>query len=159
MHFCEWLEHTALITAITNSLVISTIVEVLHYFSLFLLVGPILIVDLRLMGLAARRRNAAELAGDLFALMWAGMALNFLTGFLLFAGDATTFYGNHVFHFKLAVILVAVIFSIIVQWNAGRWGRLPAVPVQGKFLAFVSLALWIGSILAAVEVPSLTSVG
>jgi len=159
MRFCEWLEHTALITAITNSLVLATIVEVLHYFSLFLLVGPILIVDLRLMGLAARRRNVAQLAADLFPLMWAGMALNFLTGFLLFAVDATTFYGNHVFHFKLAVILVAVVFGVVVQWNAKRWGESPAVPVLGRFLAFVSLVLWIGSILAAVEVPSLTSVG
>ena len=159
MRFCELLEHTALITAITNSLVISTIVEVLHYFSLFLLVGSILIVDLRLLGLAARRRNAAEVADEMFSLMWAGLVLNFATGFLLFAGDATTFYGNRVFHIKLAVILLAVIFGGIVQWGSGRWGRLPAIPIGAKIIAFISLALWIASILAAVEVPSLTSVG
>ncbi|MBZ5502178.1 MAG: hypothetical protein LAN59_08030 [Acidobacteriia bacterium] len=159
MRFCEWLEHTALITAINNSLVLATIVEVLHYFSLFLLVGSILIVDLRLLGLAARRRNAAEVADEMFSLMWAGLVLNFATGFLLFAGDATTFYGNRVFHIKLAVILLAVIVGVIVQWGAARWGRLPAVPSGAKLLAFVSLALWIASILAAVEVPSLTSVG
>lgn len=159
MPFCDWLEHTALITAITNSLVMSTIIEVVHYFSLFLLVGPILIVDLRLLGLAARRHNATELAGELFPLMWAGLALNFVSGFLLFASDATTFYGNHVFYLKLFVILLAVIFGVIVQCGAGRWGRLPAIPGTARLLAFISLALWIASILAAVEVPSLTSVG
>jgi len=159
MRFCEWLEHTALITAITNSLLMSTIVEVVHYFSLFLLVGPVLIVDLRLMGLAARRRKAGELAGELFPLMWAGLALNFLSGFLMFAGDATTFYGNRVFHFKLAVILLAVILGVVVERGAGRWGQLPVMPVGARLLALVSLALWIASILAAVEVPSLTSVG
>ena len=159
MRFCEWLEHTALITAITNSLLMSTIVEIAHYFSLFLLVGPILIVDLRLLGLAARRLDIHELAGEMFPLMWTGLALNFLSGFLMFAGDATTFYGNRVFHFKLAVILLAVILGVVVEQGSGRWGQLPVMPVRARFLALVSLALWIGAILAAVEVPSLTSVG
>jgi hypothetical protein len=35
---------------------------------------------------------------------------------------------------------------------------LPAVPTAAKFVALVSLVLWIGVILAAVEVPHLTYV-
>ena len=130
-----------------------------HYFSLFLLVGSIVLIDLRILGLAARRRNATQFAEELFPWMWTGLVLNFLSGFLLFAGDAATFYVNWVFHIKLAVILLAVIFGVIVQWNVGKWDRPPAIPVSAKVLAFVSLALWIGSILASVEVPALTSVG
>jgi uncharacterized membrane protein len=159
MRFCHWLSQTWLIAWIANSVVMSTLVELTHYFSLFLLVGSIVIVDLRIMGLAARRRNATQLAGDLFPLMWAGLVLNFLSGFLLFAGDAATFWVNWVFHIKLTVVLVAVIFGIIVQWNVPRWDRPSGIPIGAKLLAFVSLVLWIGSILAAVEVPALTSVG
>jgi uncharacterized membrane protein len=159
MHFCMWLEHTAFITWLSNSVVISTFIEVLHYFSLFLLVGSIVLVDLRIMGVAARKRNATELAQDLFPVMWTGLALNFLSGFFLFAGDAAAFYFNWVFHIKLIVILVAVIFGIIVQANVRKWDRSTGMPVGAKLLAFVSLALWIGSILASVEVPALTSVG
>jgi uncharacterized membrane protein len=159
MHFCMWLEHTAFITWLSNSVVMSTFIEVLHYFSLFLLVGSIVLVDLRIMGVAARKRNATELAQDLFPVMWTGLALNFLSGFFLFAGDAAAFYFNWVFHIKLVVILVAVIFGIIVQANVRKWDRPTGIPVGAKLLAFVSLALWIGSILASVEVPALTSVG
>jgi hypothetical protein len=159
MHFCEWLQHSALIFRVTNSILLSTMVEVVHYFSLFLLVGSISIVDLRVLGLAARRRNAAELAHELFPLMWSGLALNFLSGFLLFAGDATTLFDNRVFRVKLAVILLAVIFGAIVQGGVGRWYRLPCLPARARLFALVSLTLWIGSILAAVELPSLTSVG
>jgi hypothetical protein len=159
MRFCHWLSQTWFISWITNSVVMSTLVELTHYFSLFLLVGSIVIVDLRIMGLAARRRNPTHLAGDLFPLMWAGLALNFLSGFLLFAGDAATFFVNWVFHIKLAVILLAVILGIIVQWNVPRWDRPSGIPIGARLLAFVSLVLWIGSILAAVEVPALTSVG
>jgi uncharacterized membrane protein len=159
MRFCHWLSQTWFIAWITNSVVMSTIVELTHYFSLFLLVGSIVIVDLRIMGLAARRRSPTQLADDLFPLMWTGLALNFLSGFLLFAGDAPTFWVNWVFHIKLTVVLIAVIFGIIVQWNVRRWDRPSGIPIGAKLLAFVSLALWIGSILAAVEVPALTSVG
>jgi len=116
-------------------------------------------VDLRLIGVAAKRRNATELADDLFPIMWVGLALNFLSGFILFAGGAPDFYGNHVFYFKLGIILVAVILGIIVQANVKKWDRPTGIPLGAKMLAFVSLALWIGSILAAVEVPALTGVG
>jgi hypothetical protein len=159
MHFCHWLEHTSFIVWVSNSIVASTIVELTHYFSLFLLVGSIVLVDLRILGLAARQHNATEFASELFPWMWTGLALNFLSGFLLFAGDATTFYVNWVFHIKLIVILLAVIFGVIVQSNVSKWDRPPSIPVGAKVLAFVSLALWIGSILASVEVPALTSVG
>jgi uncharacterized membrane protein len=159
MHFCVWLQHTAFITWVSNSVVMATFIEVLHYFSLFLLVGSIVVVDLRILGVAARRRNATELAQDLFPVMWTGLALNFLSGFLLFAGDAPTFYTNWVFHIKLTVILVAVIFGIIVQSNVQKWDRPAGIPIGAKLVALISLALWIGSILAAVEVPALTSVG
>jgi len=160
MRFCNWLEHTPFIVWVSNSVIASTIVELTHYFSLFLLVGSIVVVDLRIMGLAARKRSATQLADELFPWMWTGLALNFLSGFLLFAGDAKTFYVNWVFHIKLTVILIAVVFGIFVQWGVRRWDRPPAsMPIGAKLLAFVSLALWIGSILAAVEVPALTSVG
>jgi uncharacterized membrane protein SirB2 len=159
MHFSLWLAHTTLIRWLNDSVVISTFVEVLHYFSMFLLVGSIVLVDLRLIGVAAKRRNATELANDLFPIMWVGLALNSLSGFILYAGGAPDYYGNRWFYLKLAVILAAVIFGIIVQTNVKKWDRPTGVPVSAKLLAFVSLALWIVSIWAAVEVPALTGVG
>jgi uncharacterized membrane protein len=159
MHFFLWLQHSAFITWLSNSVVMATFIEVLHYFSLFLLVGSIVLVDLRVMGIAARKRNATELAQDLFPVMWTGLALNFVSGFILFLGDAAAFYYNWVFHIKLTVILAAVVFGIIVQANVRRWDRPTGIPTGAKLLALISLVLWIGSILASVEVPALTSVG
>ncbi|HTW24822.1 MAG TPA: DUF6644 family protein [Candidatus Baltobacteraceae bacterium] len=159
MHFLLWLQHSSFVTWLSNSVVMATFIEVLHYFSMFLLVGSIVLVDLRLIGIAAKRRNATELAQDLFPVMWTGLALNFLSGFILMLGDVEAFYYNWVFHIKLVVILVAVVFGIIVQASVPKWDRPTGIPIFAKLLALVSLALWIGSILASVEVPALTSVG
>jgi uncharacterized membrane protein len=158
LRLCEWLQHATWITAIDNSVVASVLVEITHYFSFFLLVGTIVILDLRVLGVAGRRQNVTRLANQLFPLTWAGLAFASLSGFIMFAGDATTFYPNSVFHAKMLVILLAVVFSVIVQRNVRKWDKLPAIPRGAKFVAFVSLVLWIGVILAAVEVPHLTYV-
>jgi uncharacterized membrane protein len=155
---CERLEHVSWVVAIAYSTVGSLIVELTHYFSFFALVGMIAIVDLRVLGITDRRQTATQLADDLFPWIWTGLAFNVLSGLLMFAGAATTFCSNSVFHAKLLVILLAVIFGVIVERNVRKWDGLPTMPTGAKLLALVSLLLWIGAILSAVEVPHLTYV-
>jgi hypothetical protein len=159
MQFFLWLQHSDFITWFSNSAVMVTFIEVIHYFSFFLLVGSIVLVDLRIIGVAARKRNAAELGANLFPVMWTGLALNFISGFILFLGDVAAFYDNWVFQIKLVVVLVAVVLGIAVQGTARWWGRPADIPIWAKLLAFASLAFWIGSIFVSLEVPALTSAG
>jgi uncharacterized membrane protein len=161
MPFFQWLENTGWARWADDSVLVATVLEIIHYFSMFLLVGSIVMIDLYLIGLVSRNRPLKEVSGQFFPLMWIGLAFNFLSGFVMFAGDATTFAPNWVFHIKMSVILLAVIFGIAVQIQTRKWARedAPVIPGWGKALAVISLLLWIGSILAAVEVPSLTNVG
>ena len=154
-----WLENSWWAKLIANSGVASAIVEVTHYFSIFLLVGSTAIVDLRLLGVAGRRETATELAERLFPTAWAGLGGAVLTGFIMFAGSAGSYYNNGWFHFKLLVVLVAAIFGLVVQRSVPKWDQLPAAPTWGRFVALVSIALWIAAILVGVEVPALTGVG
>ena len=57
------------------------------------------------------------------------------------------------------MILLAVVFTLIVQWNVPKWTRLPAIPAIAKVLAGISILLWLGSILAGTELPALTGLG
>jgi hypothetical protein len=159
LHLCAWLQNNSLLVAINNSIVLSAMMEVAHYAGFFLLVGTIAIVDLRVLGVAGKRQNVATLGAQLFPWMWVGLASAFLSGFVMFSGDAADFYLASVFRIKLAVILLAVIFGIIVQWSVPKWGRLPSIPASAKVLAVISLVLWIGAILASVEVPAISGVG
>jgi|SRR5208282_3570633 hypothetical protein len=159
LHLCEWLEHNSWIMWVDSSVPLSLILEIMHYTGFFLVVGSTVVLDLRVMGLAAKRQPAAEMAGQLVPWMWTGLAFVVFSGFFMFAGDAPDFYMATVFRIKILVVLVAVIFGAIVQSGIPRWGQLPSIPVGAKLAAFLSLVLWIGAILVSVEVPAISGVG
>ena len=151
---CEWLEQIPWIVTITNSAILISLVWLVHYIGFFLLVGTTAVVDLRILGAAARNQKLAPLAGQLFPFAWTGLGMVIVSGFIMFAGQATTFYPTAVFRIKMGVVLLALIFGVIVQRKSPAWGLAPSVPAAAKWLAFASLALWIGAILAGLEVPA-----
>jgi hypothetical protein len=153
------LQHSRMIVAMDSSVTISMILEITHYFGFFLLVGSLAAIDLRVLGVTSTSITAVEFARQLFPYMWAGFFLAILSGFLMFAEEASGYVPNPVFHAKVAVILLAVVFGALVQWNVRRWGRSPKTPASAKLLAAISLLLWLGAILAALEVPAITGVG
>jgi uncharacterized membrane protein len=159
LHLCRWLQDNSFVVVINGTAWTAAALEIVHYFSMFILVGSTVIVDLRVLGLVARRQDATQLADRLFPWIWASLALNFLSGFLMFAGSATAYYHNDVFYDKVAVVLIAVVTSIIVQQKVRIWNHSPAMPAWAKLMALISIGLWIGAIIAGVEVPALTGVG
>jgi uncharacterized membrane protein len=159
LHLCRWLQDNSFIAVINGTSWTAAALEIVHYFSMFILVGSMVIVDLRVLGLVGRRQDPTQLADRLFPWMWASLALNFLSGFLMFAGSATAYYHNDIFYDKMAVILLAIVANTIVQQKVRKWNQLPAVPAWAKLIAVVSIGLWVGAIIAGVEVPALTGVG
>jgi uncharacterized membrane protein len=159
LHLCRLLQDNSLIAVINGTAWTAAALEIVHYFSMFILVGSMVIVDLRVLGLVGRRQDATQLAERLFPWMWISLAFNFLSGFFMFAGSATAYYRNDVFYDKVAVILLAIVMNIIVQQKVRKWSQLPAMPAWAKLVAFISIGLWIGAIIAGVEVPALTGVG
>jgi hypothetical protein len=134
-------------------------VSVIHYFSMFVLIGTAVILDLRVLGIAARRQPAAQFAKQLSPWTWSFLVLALVSGFLEFSVSAGDYVQTRPFRVKMLVVLVAIIFTIIVHRNVPKWDRLSAVPVSAKILAAVSLVLWIGSILAGTEIAFLTGLG
>lgn len=134
-------------------------VSVIHYLTLFWCIGSVAIVDLRVAGLAARKRNLADLADQLFPWAWTGLALALISGFLMFATEAGDWAPDPVFHIKLTMIVVSIVFSIIVQRGAPRWAQAVEIPTSAKIIALMSIALWILTILSASEIPAREGLG
>jgi uncharacterized membrane protein len=159
LHLCRWLQDNSFIALINGTAWTAATLEIVHYFSMFVLVGSMVIVDLRVLSLLGRLQDATQLADRLFPWIWASLALNFLSGFFMFAGSAIAYYRNDIFYDKLGVVLLAIVTNIIVQQKVRKWDQLPAMPAWAKLIAVVSIGLWIGAIIAGVEVPALTGVG
>ena len=153
------LESNSLIVTLNSTGWMAAALEVVHYFSMFVLVGSIAIVDLSVLGVAGRQQSAAKLARRLFPWMWLALAMNFLSGFLMFAAIASSYIPDPTFQMKMWVTLAAVVFGIVVQWRVPAWDKSPAMPTTAKLIALISLLLWVGAILAGVEVPAISGIG
>jgi hypothetical protein len=155
----EWLERWPGIAYIGSTAWAYSSVSVVHYFTLLVLVGTSIVVDLRVMGLAATRKPVVQFAEQIYPWMWGAFWLAMLSGFLEFATDAGDFLPDKVFEIKMFVIALAVIFVIIVQRNIPKWGQQPSIPAAGKVLAFLSIVFWLGAILAGVEIAAISGLG
>jgi uncharacterized membrane protein len=153
------LEHASWVTKLSGTGWMYQAVEITHYFSLFVLIGTTLIVDLRVLGVTARRQSVSQLAQQFFPWVWTALILALLSGFLMFTTGAGDYYADTVFRVKMSVILLAILFTIIVQRNAAEWDRPAANHALFKLAAFASLVLWIGAILAGVEIAAISGLG
>jgi hypothetical protein len=154
LHFCEWLQATSVATTISHSLWMYPFVQLIHFTGLSLWVGTIAIVDLRFLGLTGRHQNATLLAEQLLPWTWTGLGIAILGGFLLLSASATTYLQNAAFRVKIPIVLTGILYHIVVQQKMRRWGSSPEMPTVAKLAAFLELAVWIGVVTAAVEIPN-----
>jgi uncharacterized membrane protein SirB2 len=159
LHFCQWLEHNSFILWLDSNVVLSLVLEIMHYSGFFLLVGSTAIVDLRVMGLAGRNEQPSGLAEQFRPWMWTGFCMALFSGFFMFSADAVDFYLADWFRYKIIVVLLALIFGALMFRKVRRSGEAQNFPAAVKLAAFVSLIFWIGSILVSVEVPAISGVG
>src|SRR5262245_33636022 len=148
--WCQWLEHTPLALAIAESTWLFPLIEGSHILALPLSVGLIVIVDLRLLGLAFRDSAASRIMKDVLRWSKIGFAVMFVTGILLFMTHAGTAYGNAFFRTKLMLLLVlginAVVYQTIFHPKMAEWDLASRTPVGARMCAGLSLIAWIGVI-------------
>lgn len=134
-------------------------VSVIHYLTMFWFIGSVAVVDLRVMGVAARKRGLTDVADFLFPWAWIGFTFAVISGFLMFLTDAGDWAPDPIFHIKLTMIALSVIFVVIVQRGVPKWAQLSEIPTSAKVIAVISLLLWILTILSASEIPSMEGLG
>lgn len=119
-----------------------------HTFGLALLVGPSVVVDLRLLGVAPS--IPIQPLRKFFRIMWAGFAINATTGVLLVIAYPTKSLTNLDFYIKLSIIALAVWVMYRIQREVFEDSKLSEEDMlaRGATLAKYSLVLWFGAITA-----------
>src|SRR5271156_2034227 len=105
----DWLQDSSVITILTSTGWTAALLAILHYFSMFVLVGSMAIVDLRVLGVMGRDESATIFAERIFPWVWISLAVNIVSGFIMFAGDATAYVRVGSFGIKLLVVALAII--------------------------------------------------
>ena len=101
----EALEQTGWVKTLSSTGWMYASVSVIHYLTMFWFIGSMAVVDLRVMGVAARKRNLTELSAQIFPWAWTGMVLAIISGFFMFLTDAGDWAPDPVFHVKLGMIV------------------------------------------------------
>jgi len=112
------------------------VVNVLHLLGLVLLIGPMLLLDLRLLGFA-RQFPAAAVSAVLTPWAVAGLLVLLPSGVLLFAADAAPLLNSGLLQIKLLLILLGIANALLFRrlwserledwdWWPSRAGQLQA---------------------------------
>lgn len=121
-------------------------VNALHVLCVTLVFGSIIVVDLRLLGLLDRTRAVTRVAHEMLRWTWAAFAGAVITGGLYFAANATTYWFNTAFRFKLLAILLAglnmAVFQLITWRGVAAWDRDAPTPRAARVAGALSILIW-----------------
>ncbi len=159
LQLADKLQDSGIIQSLTGTGWTAAGLAILHYYSMFVLVGSMAIVDLRVLGVVGRSYSAADWAKRIFPWAWLALAVNIVSGFIMFAGDATAYVPAHAFQAKILVVLLAIVFGVAVRVGIPGWDKAGVLPLTAKVLAVLSLVFWVGAILMGVEVPAISGIG
>ena len=140
-----WISDSALATWVVSYAVIWPTLESIHFVSLCVLMGSLLVIDLRLIGFY--RQPCAPVVRFLTQLSLLAFATNLVTGMLFFFGNTFKYVDNPAFELKLTLISIAGLNALFYRFRLGNLVESDAVTRSSIAVGYLSLLLWSGVII------------
>lgn len=141
------IERLPLAVAMRHDLWLYPIVEIVHITGFVTLVGSIIVLDLRLLGLS-RELPVRALARHVLPWSVGALLLIVPSGLLMFIAHAGDLIGNTAFIVKMSLLFCAGInaaaFHAGVFRGAAAWDSGVTAPAAVRLHALVSLIIWVG---------------
>lgn len=145
--YLQWLENTAVATAVRESDWVFPTIETIHVLAVAIVVGSIVRVDLRLIGTANRGGSVRVLLGEMLPWTWTSFVIAVASGALLFSSAAIRYSTNAFFLLKMVTLLLAglnmVIFHLVSYQAAARPDR-ESMGRGAQAAGALSLLFWVG---------------
>lgn len=154
-HLIEWVGSTSLSLWVTQWNWTWVILEILHFFGLCVLLGSLLIIDLRLIGFF----RSIPIADTHRILPWTfvGFAINLITGILFYFGDPARYTINIGFQIKMLLIILAGLnalwFYLKIDKPMRTWDQHGDTPGLAKLIGSLSLLIWFSVLLCGRLIP------
>ena len=140
------LESLNVAETIRHSLYLFPTLEAIHVIALGLVFGTIIVVDLRIVGVASTERPFSRVSRDMLKWTWGAFTLAALTGSLMFVTNARVYWDNAFFRIKMLLIVLAGLNMLVFQFTVGRsrkWDEARRAPSLGVVCGIASMTLWI----------------
>ena len=128
------------------------IAQTFHIAGICVVVGSIVLINLKFLGIAVPGQNLSEMIERLMPWMWWALLVNAVSGLLFVVARPIRYFYNPVFGYKFTFLVPAVILAFLVYRFSKRestfWENSPTRRTAGRVIATISLALWVGVILA-----------
>jgi hypothetical protein len=153
-----WLEGLAWTTALRESPFGYPLIETAHLACIVVFAGLVIIMDLRLVGLAFTYAPLSQIQRRLFPWQMGAFVPSTATGILLFCVDPLRYYRNVLFLAKLAFLalagLNALAFHLKTYRRAKGWDEDPQVIAMARLAGAASLLLWSLTIVSGRLIPN-----
>jgi hypothetical protein len=127
-----------------NSTWLFPAVEAIHLLALTALLGTVVILSLRLLGVAPGHMSIQRTARNFAPYTWGAIGITGASGFLLFLTAGLKYWNSPVFRVKMMFLLVAAIFQSSVMRRIARADQPEVARRSARFTGAALLILWFG---------------
>ena len=142
--YFQWCYQTAIGEGIRESTWLFPAVEAIHLLAFGVMVGAVLLVDFRLLGVGLSKQPVAQLATGAQPWLIASVIVMFATGIPLFLSEAIKCLYSVPFWIKMTSLLLALVFTFTFQRRVIQTGITTARPQLAGITAIASMVLWFG---------------
>jgi hypothetical protein len=138
--YFEWCGNTWLGTIVRDTVWAFPLIETFHLLALAVLLGTVLIVNLRVFGVGKRFVPAAQMARQLEPWMLVSLAVLIASGIPMAFSEPMKCFESVSFPIKMGLILVGIVAQFTIQ---RKWVmKDDAGASRAKFAAVVSIMIW-----------------
>jgi hypothetical protein len=146
--FAQWLASTPNSIALHESQYMYAIVESTHVVTLWLFLGTLVMLDLRMLGFALKRVPVGEVAAKLLPWTFAGFVVMVITGILLFYAIPVRSYHSIFFRVKVVLLILGGLnawhYHVTAHKTVEQWGADARPPRSVRLAAAASISVWAG---------------
>jgi hypothetical protein len=143
----SYLENSSVADNIRENDLLFPLIESVHVLAICLVVGSILVVDLRLLGLASTGRPVSRITGAILPLTWCAFVVAVASGGVMFISNASKYLSNGYFVAKMVLIGVAglnmLVFHFVGARDLPKWENDRRPPLPARLAGGASIGLWI----------------
>lgn len=159
--FLNWIRATPIGEAMREMPGLFPATEMAHFIGLSLLLGVMIVVDLRILGVFRQTSYASVL--KLLPLAVLGFTINLVSGVFFIAANPFLYSTNPAFFVKLVVVLLgglnALWFTLAEHRQIAGLPSDAAAPLPARLMAGASLGMWVLVILLGRLLPTFAYTG